>query len=62
MPGFALPGPWSVEEFANNQELCAVQLSSGKPNANAGGYCYRDETAGKAVAFADDMTPRWDWT
>ena len=62
LPEFALPGPWSVEEFENNQELCAVQLSGGKPAANAGGYCYRDGTAGKTVAFADDMTPRWDWT
>lgn len=62
LPIFDLTGPWNVAEFANNQELCAVQLSGGNPAANAGGYCYRDGNLGKLVAFADDMTPRWDWT
>ena len=62
LPVFDLPGPWSVGDFDNNTELCAVQLSGGSPAANAGAYCHRDGTAGKVVAFADDMTPRWDWT
>lgn len=62
LPAFDLPGPWNVGEFPNNQLLCAVQLSGGSAAANAGAYCHRDGTAGKLVAFADDMTPRWDWT
>ena len=62
LPQFDLPGPWSVEEFQNNQELCAVQLSGGNSSANAGAYCHRDGNIGKVVTFADDMTPRKDWT
>ena len=62
LPNFDLTGPWNVAEFANNQELCAVQLSGGNPAANAGGYCHRDGNLGKLVAFAEDTTPRWDWT
>ena len=62
LPVLDLPGPWDIREFADNQRLCAVQLSGGATAANAGAYCHRDGTAEKLVAFADDMTPRWDWT
>ncbi|KAL8671652.1 MAG: hypothetical protein Q9168_003858 [Polycauliona sp. 1 TL-2023] len=63
LPTFDLPSPWLAADFANNTQLCAVQLSGGSAAANAGGYCHRDSTDGTtAVAFADDMTPRWDWT
>jgi hypothetical protein len=31
LPSFALPSPWSVNDFHDNQELCAVQFSKGNP-------------------------------
>ncbi|KAL8871800.1 MAG: hypothetical protein Q9174_002448, partial [Haloplaca sp. 1 TL-2023] len=62
LPQFDLPGPWTATEFQNNLDLCAVQLSGGNASANAGAYCHRDGTLGKVVTFADDMTPRKDWT
>ena len=65
LPDFPLPPPFDGHDFATNQALCAVQLSGGNPAANAGGYCHRIEplsTGERVVAFADDMTPRLDWT
>ena len=31
LPNFPLPAPFLAADFANNQELCAVQLSGGSP-------------------------------
>ena len=68
LPSFPLPGGWDQHHFPDNQALCATQLSGGDPAANAGGYCHRIEHstpstyAGKVVSFADDQTPRLDWT
>ncbi|KAL8923192.1 MAG: hypothetical protein Q9208_004755 [Pyrenodesmia sp. 3 TL-2023] len=65
LPGFQLPHPFDVHDFADNQRLCATQLSGGHPGANAGGYCHRIlplTTSERVVSFADDMTPRLDWT
>ncbi|KAI4245265.1 MAG: hypothetical protein L6R40_002622 [Gallowayella cf. fulva] len=41
LPDFHPPLPYRLEDFANNQELCATQLSGGNPAANAGAYCHR---------------------
>ncbi|KAL8916822.1 MAG: hypothetical protein Q9172_006092 [Xanthocarpia lactea] len=65
LPSFQLPRPFDVHDFADNQRLCATQLSGGHPGANAGGYCHRNlplTTSERVVSFADDMTPRLDWT
>lgn len=65
LPDFPLPPPFNGHDFTGNQALCAVQLSGGNPAANAGGYCHRTEpitSAERVVSFADDMTPRLDWT
>lgn len=65
LPSFQLPHPFDVHDFGDNQQLCATQLSGGHPGANAGGYCHRIlplTTAERVVSFADDMTPRLDWT
>lgn len=73
LPSFQLPPPYSVtpphSDFQNNQQLCAVQLNGGLLGANAGGYCHRsdrlDPTGSfflQTVSFADEMTPRLDWT
>lgn len=65
LPGFALLPPFNGHDFASNQALCALQLSGGNPAANAGGYCHRNDptsSAERVVSFADDMTPRLDWT
>ena len=62
LPGFPLPSPFNIHDFANNNELCAVQLAGGNPAANAGAYCHRIGYLEKVISFADDMTPRYDWT
>ena len=62
LPSFSLPIPFDVHDFASNQELCAVQLAGGNPAANAGAYCHDINGREKVVSFADDMTPRLDWT
>ena len=68
LPDFPLPGGWDQHHFPNNQALCATQLSGGDPAANAGGYCHYNNYnihsiyAGNVVSFADDQTPRLDWT
>ena len=67
LPDFPIPEGWDQHDFASNQALCATQLSGGNPAANAGGYCHRTgpsypPTAERVVSFADDQTPRLDWT
>ena len=62
LPSFPLPDPFNIHDFASNQELCAVQLNGGNPAANAGAYCHRIGDLNRVVSFADDMTPRLDWT
>ena len=64
LPEFMLPQPFDGHDFVSNQALCATQLSGGNVAANAGGYCYRNPLASdeRVVGFADDMTPRLDWT
>ncbi len=62
LPGFSLPSPFNIHDFANSNELCAVQLAGGNPAANAGAYCHRIGYSEKVISFADDMTPRYDWT
>ncbi|KAI9677500.1 MAG: hypothetical protein M1817_006454 [Caeruleum heppii] len=47
--------------FRDLQQFCAVQLSGGHQDANAGAYCHRDRMA-PDVWFTDDMTPRLEWT
>lgn len=64
LPHFNLQ-PFDTHEFANNQELCAMQLAGGNPAANAGAYCHRSLPLSdneRVISFADDMTPRRDWT
>ena len=65
LPTFALPAPYDIHNFANNQALCATQLSGGSPAANAGAYCHQKlhlNGEQPIVSFADDQTPRLDWT
>ena len=31
LPNFPLPSPYTLDDFGNNQELCAVSLSGGNP-------------------------------
>lgn len=71
LPTFTLPHPFDIHEFASNQALCATQLAGGKPFANAGAYCHKIPSAGpssdggdmpRVISFADDQTPRLDWT
>ena len=71
LPTFALPYPFDIHEFGSNQALCATQLAGGKPAANAGAYCHMVPLAEspallgdmpRVISFADDQTPRWDWT
>ncbi|KAI9673214.1 MAG: hypothetical protein M1817_003077 [Caeruleum heppii] len=62
LPTFPLPPPWTASHFADLHKFCAVQLSGGNREANAGGYCHRNGDLSAEVAFADEMTPRLDWT
>ena len=65
LPTFSLPQPYATSDFENLQQMCAVQLGGGLLGANAGGFCYRSDAidnGGRTVWFADDMTPRLDWT
>ena len=65
LPTFALPAPYDIHDFASNQALCATQLSGGNPAANAGAYCHRNlpfDQEQRVISFADDQTPRLDWT
>ncbi|KAL8707139.1 MAG: hypothetical protein Q9225_007819, partial [Loekoesia sp. 1 TL-2023] len=69
-PRFPLPAPYLMSDFANLQQLCAVQWSGGGIGANAGGYCHRSTivtssstvTEERTVWFSDEFTPRHDWT
>ncbi|KAI9680489.1 MAG: hypothetical protein M1817_003929 [Caeruleum heppii] len=62
-PTWPLPAPFEAENFESLQGLCAVQLSGGETDANAGGYCHRNSDGSERdVAFSDEMTPRLDWT
>ncbi|KAI9676494.1 MAG: hypothetical protein M1817_000652 [Caeruleum heppii] len=66
MPDWPLPGPPVRNGFGNLQEMCAVQLSGGRAEANAGGYCHRvyavQAPPVNEVWFSDAFTPRVDWT
>ncbi|KAL8692232.1 MAG: hypothetical protein Q9218_002708 [Villophora microphyllina] len=65
LPPFGLPPPYTIDHFANLQELCASRLSGGYPAANAGGYCHRSAGSGamiREVWFSDEITPRYEWT
>ena len=62
LPTFVLPPPYNRSDFKNNQQLCAIQLNGGLFGANAGGYCHRNDDGTRTPWFADDMTPRPDWT
>ncbi|KAI9681287.1 MAG: hypothetical protein M1817_002570 [Caeruleum heppii] len=66
LPQFPLPLPAGATNqrggtFRDLQHLCAVQLSGGNLNANAGAYCHRNGDD-VDVWFTDDMTPRLEWT
>ncbi|KAL8731132.1 MAG: hypothetical protein Q9181_004415 [Wetmoreana brouardii] len=69
LPRFPLPPPYQMSDFANLQELCAVQWSGGRAGANAGAYCHRTVVPGsgssvsedRTVWFSDEFTPRQDW-
>ncbi|KAL6714894.1 hypothetical protein ACLMJK_007154 [Lecanora helva] len=66
LPKFPLPSPYSTSDFSTLGELCAVQFSGGKREANAGGYCHRsdnpDGSFSRTVWFSDEFTPRLEWT
>ncbi|KAG7005472.1 hypothetical protein G7Y79_00019g046520 [Physcia stellaris] len=70
LPSFALPPPYSVADFQNAQQLCAVQWFGGLSGANAGGYCHRSNPHAapgasefdNQVWFSDEMTPRYEYT
>ncbi|KAI9682253.1 MAG: hypothetical protein M1817_000307 [Caeruleum heppii] len=62
LPNFPLPAPMDHTHYQNVQHLCAVQLSGGNGIANAGGYCHRNGDGLSEVKFADEMTPRLEWT
>ena len=62
LPSFSIPNPFDTHDYRNNQELCAAQLAGGNPAANAGAYCHRIDSRERVLSFADDMTPRLDWT
>ncbi|KAI9681238.1 MAG: hypothetical protein M1817_002520 [Caeruleum heppii] len=61
-PDWPAPHPFEWSKWNSLQQLCAVQLSGGHFEANAGGYCHRVSDQYKVVHFADEMTPRPDWT
>ncbi|KAI9676098.1 MAG: hypothetical protein M1817_000841 [Caeruleum heppii] len=64
-PDWPAPPPFEWSHWDSLQQLCAVQLSGGDYQANAGGHCYRFHANGnghKLVYFTDEMTPRYDWT
>ena len=57
LPSLPLPVPFSNQDFADNRDLRAVQLSGGNPAANAGASCFRINPIERIISFADDMTP-----
>ncbi|KAI9673855.1 MAG: hypothetical protein M1817_002061 [Caeruleum heppii] len=62
LPNWPLPDAWSYQYIRSQQHLCAVELSGGFFGANAGGYCHRNSDGSSEVWFADEMTPRLEWT
>ncbi|KAI9680078.1 MAG: hypothetical protein M1817_005094 [Caeruleum heppii] len=62
LPAWPLPAPFAAADFPSLQSLCPVQLSGGNMEANAGGYCHRNNDGTRDVAFTDEMTPRLEWT
>ncbi|KAI9675033.1 MAG: hypothetical protein M1817_001439 [Caeruleum heppii] len=66
LPDWSLPGSTQRTDYIGLKELCAVQLSGGRPAANAGGYCHRNPPGSRnpnpEVWFSDAFTPRVEWT
>ncbi|KAI9807308.1 MAG: hypothetical protein M1833_000051 [Piccolia ochrophora] len=71
-PSFELPAPFERTRFYKAQHICANAFSGGYMHANAGAYCHRKrastwtlypkERYRSDVWFADEMTPRLEWT
>ncbi|KAI9671155.1 MAG: hypothetical protein M1817_003662 [Caeruleum heppii] len=62
MPPWPAPRPLRWIQGQPLNQLCAVQLSGGNVDVNAGGYCHRLADGTKVVWFADEMTPRLEMT
>ncbi|KAI9681969.1 MAG: hypothetical protein M1817_000023 [Caeruleum heppii] len=67
LPSWEMPPPANRQLFLHgesnpNQQLCSVSVFHGNPYANAGAYCHRNDDGTADVFFADEMTPRLEWT
>ncbi|KAI9678174.1 MAG: hypothetical protein M1817_006119 [Caeruleum heppii] len=62
LPDHPLPSPMRYQDYENLTQLCAVHLSGGLGAANAGAFCHGNIDGQRDVRFANEMTPRIEWT